>query len=271
MPMITGYLLLQDDPSVRPTSPTVLILHGNAGNIGHRLPFCRLLADHVQCNILIVDYRGYGRSSGKPTEPGLYADAKASLEFLLDRTDIAKDKLFLFGRSIGGAVAIWLTAHLRSAILRGVIIENSFTSLPEAAQHIFSKSFGSFARHLLPKALFINKYPALDLMREFVCRSSVRPRFLFISGSADDLIPPRMMQELAHVYRFSGSDNVNLGADCGSASPSSFLKDGKDGLVCFPGGQHNNTWLCPDWGNVVSHFIEQACACPSRTVFSGTI
>jgi abhydrolase domain-containing protein 13 len=67
---------------------TILFFHGNAGNIGARLPNLKILVQKMNCNVFIIDYRGYGSSEGKPTEAGLKVDAKASLDYLRKRTDI---------------------------------------------------------------------------------------------------------------------------------------------------------------------------------------
>merc|ERR1712072_249491 len=125
--------------------PTLIFFHGNAGNIGDRLQNVYGLYENVQCNIFLVDYRGYGRSEdAKPDERGLTQDAKAALDYLLDRKDIDTSQLFIFGRSLGGAVAIGLLSLLHQEdmsrrvageeekynnAIRGVILENTFTSV----------------------------------------------------------------------------------------------------------------------------------------------
>ena len=84
---------------------TIIFFHGNAGNVGSRLPNINLLVNHLNANILILAYRGFGDSEGTPSENGLKLDAEATLEYLLSRDDIDKDRIFIFGRSLGGAVA----------------------------------------------------------------------------------------------------------------------------------------------------------------------
>ena len=91
--------------------PTVLYLHGNAGNIGHRLVNVQGLYNSIGCNVALVEYRGYGRSEGTPSEEGLCMDAQAALDFLLTRSDINTEKILVFGRSLGGAVAIDLATR----------------------------------------------------------------------------------------------------------------------------------------------------------------
>ena len=87
---------------------TVIFFHGNAGNIGARLPNIYLLVKELNCNVFIIDYRGYGKSEGTPNEPGIKLDAQATLKYLKTRDDINQDMIFVFGRSLGGAVAIEL-------------------------------------------------------------------------------------------------------------------------------------------------------------------
>ncbi|KAG7331257.1 hypothetical protein KOW79_005226 [Hemibagrus wyckioides] len=86
--------------------PTILYFHGNAGNIGHRVPNALLMLVNLKANVVLVDYRGYGKSDGEPSEEGLYQDAEATLDYVMSRPDIDKTKIILFGRSLGGAVAI---------------------------------------------------------------------------------------------------------------------------------------------------------------------
>ena len=81
---------------------TVLFLHGNAGNISHRLDNVRLLLD-LNVQVFIIDYRGYGRSEGSPDEAGTYEDALTAWQWMA--TEIPGPHL-LFGRSLGGAIAI---------------------------------------------------------------------------------------------------------------------------------------------------------------------
>lgn len=82
-------------------SPTIVFFHGNAGNMGHRLQNCAGLYHNLHCNILLVEYRGYGLSEGTPSEEGVYLDAKASLDYLFTRNDINHSEIVVFGRSLG--------------------------------------------------------------------------------------------------------------------------------------------------------------------------
>lgn len=84
--------------------PTLVYFHGNAGNIGGRLQNCSGIYNQLQCNILIVEYRGYGLSNGSPSEKGLYIDARAAVDYLYTRHDLDHSQIVLFGRSLGGGV-----------------------------------------------------------------------------------------------------------------------------------------------------------------------
>ena len=116
-----------------PSTRTVLFCHGNAGNISHRLPTIRLLLD-LGVNVLIFDYRGYGRSEGKSTEASMYADVRAAYAWLLEAKKVNPANLFLFGRSLGGAVAIDLAVTSECA---GLIMESSFTSTADMGQRLY--------------------------------------------------------------------------------------------------------------------------------------
>lgn len=111
----------------------VLFCHGNAGNISHRLDSIRIFHD-LNLGVFIFDYRGYGESEGSPGEQGTYADAEAAWRYLVGDRAIAQEKIILFGRSLGGAVAA--EAALRHAA-RALIIESSFTSVPELGSDLY--------------------------------------------------------------------------------------------------------------------------------------
>lgn len=113
--------------------PVLLFFHGNAGNISHRLESL-LLFHELELSILIFDYRGYGKSDGAPSEYGTYRDAEAAWRFLREVRGVAAEDILLFGRSLGGAVATWLATQVTPG---GLIIESSFTSIPDLAARIY--------------------------------------------------------------------------------------------------------------------------------------
>ena len=112
---------------------TVLFCHGNAGNISHRISTARFLHD-LKVNVLLFDYRGYGRSEGSSSEENVYADAQVAYDWLVREKGLNSSDLFVFGRSLGGAVAIELACRKRCA---GLIVESSLTSAPELGQRMF--------------------------------------------------------------------------------------------------------------------------------------
>jgi fermentation-respiration switch protein FrsA (DUF1100 family) len=113
--------------------PTLLFFHGNAGNISHRLDSIQIFHE-LALNVLIIDYRGYGRSTGKPSEQGLYQDAEAAWNYLTKSRGIDAKEIVLFGRSLGGAVAIRLAAKTQPA---AVVVESTFTSVPDMAAKLY--------------------------------------------------------------------------------------------------------------------------------------
>ena len=95
------FFVKQAAENVTASSPTVLYLHGNAGNIGHRLMNVKGFVQLLGCNVCLLEYRGYGHSDGSPSEEGLYLDAQAALDYLVGRPDVDQRKIIVFGRSLG--------------------------------------------------------------------------------------------------------------------------------------------------------------------------
>jgi hypothetical protein len=116
-----------------PERGVVAFFHGNAGNIGHRLDTLRIL-NRLGLSVLMVDYRGYGRSEGQPSEAGTYRDAEAAWHFLVDQRGVPPGRIVLFGRSLGAAVAAHLATRHRPGAL---ILESAFTSIPDLAARIY--------------------------------------------------------------------------------------------------------------------------------------
>lgn len=110
----------------------VLICHGNAGNISHRLELCELLLG-LGAAVFVFDYRGYGRSGGRPSEEGTYLDAVAAHQWLVNKGYAAADMVVL-GESLGGAVAAELAMRER---VGGIILQSTFTSIPAVGAELF--------------------------------------------------------------------------------------------------------------------------------------
>jgi fermentation-respiration switch protein FrsA (DUF1100 family) len=112
---------------------TLLFFHGNAGNISHRLESLALFND-LGLAVFIIDYRGYGNSEGRPSEQGIYEDAQAAWRYLTETRGIPEQKILLFGRSLGGAIAAYIAAKKNAM---GVVLESTFTSVPDMAAELY--------------------------------------------------------------------------------------------------------------------------------------
>lgn len=149
----------------------LLFCHGNAGNISHRLDSLQIFHE-LGVSILIFDYRGYGRSQGRPTEAGTYRDAEAAWQYLVRERHVEPGRIILFGRSLGAAVA----AHLASRHQPGALImESCFTSVPDMAARLYP---------LLPVRLLSRfSYNVLDFVPQ------ISSPLLVIHSRDDEIIP----------------------------------------------------------------------------------
>ena len=172
--------------------PTLILFHGNAGNIGFRMNIYRALYGIVQCNILAVDYRGYGNSEGEPSETGLTNDAIAAVLWLHARDDIDKSLVFLYGQSLGGGVCI-KTASLVGEKLAGIIVENTFTCIDDLvidiAESHYKWHWFKYLKLLLA-CLITSRWTSFHYI------TKLKTPILFLSGLRDELIPPSHMRAL---------------------------------------------------------------------------
>ncbi len=150
---------------------TVLICHGNGGNISHRLDTINTL-NELGLNCFIFDYRGYGSSQGKPTEEGTYLDAQAAFDWLGSVKGIPPEDTILFGRSLGGSVAAHLAQTAKPA---GLVLESSFTSYVDLGRKFYP---------YLPVSWFASfNYNTLEYIGKVSCP------ILVIHSRNDELIP----------------------------------------------------------------------------------
>ena len=156
---------------------TLLFLHGNAGNISHRLDKLAVLAD-LGVDVLLLDYRGYGLSDGTPDEPGTYRDADAAYAWLLGRRVPPAD-LIVYGESLGGPIAVDLAA--RHAV-GGVVLESAPSSIIGVARHHYP---------FLPVRLFLSvRYDALARI------GRVHAPLLILHSVDDEIVPFAMAEEI---------------------------------------------------------------------------
>lgn len=118
---------------VEKEAPVVLFCHGNAGNISGRLETIRIIHE-LGLNMFIFDYRGYGKSSGSPSEIGTYHDVTAAWNYLENGRNFTTDNIILFGRSLGSGPALFAAVKNPPAML---IIESGFTSVPDVAADVY--------------------------------------------------------------------------------------------------------------------------------------
>jgi len=200
---------------------TILFLHGNAGNISHRIDSLAIF-HYLGYSTLIVDYRGYGRSEGSPGEEGTYLDAQAAWDYLRQKRKINAAGIVVLGRSMGAAVAAWLAGEERPG---GVILESGFTSVPDRGAEMFP---------FLPiRWMSLIRYDTLGRI------ASVRCPVLFVHSRDDRLIP------ISHGRRlFEAANEPKRLLEITGTHNDGFITSGSvytDGLVKFldsvlPGG-----------------------------------
>lgn len=150
---------------------TMLFCHGNGGNIGHRIDFLEIF-NKLKLNVFIFDYRGYGKSPGRPSEKGIYLDAKGAYDYLSGRADIDKDKIVLYGESLGGAVVIDLAKKIKAS---GLIIFGAFTSVGDMGRELYS--------YLPIKLIITQRYDSRSKIKDLTI-----PK-LIIHSRDDEIVP----------------------------------------------------------------------------------
>ena len=157
-------------PASAPAIGHVLLCHGNAGNVGDRIPHVALLSA-AGFDVFAFDYRGYGRSSGRPGEHGTYRDAVAARAALLRQDGVDGARALFLGESLGGAVALALSIDLPPA---GLILQSTFTSVRDMARLHYP---------FIPRALVPDAYPSLRLIRR------LQAPLLVLHGAGDRIVP----------------------------------------------------------------------------------
>ena len=155
----------------------LLWFHGNAGNLSDRYDMIRGFTA-LGVSVFIMDYRGYGRSEGAPSEKGIYLDARAAWRHLTEERNIPASRIVIFGKSLGGAAAVDLASNVRPM---GVILQSAFTSVPDMAQVVFP---------FLPRFLVRTKMDNLSKI------ARVGAPKLFIHSPGDEVVPFRLGQKL---------------------------------------------------------------------------
>lgn len=150
----------------------ILVLHGNGENISNELTFIDYFNRKLGLSVFIIDYRGYGKSEGRPTEKGTYLDARAAWEYLTGSKKIRPQDIIIFGRSLGGPIAAWLAKEVKA---RALILDSTFTSIKDIAAEM---------RPYLPVRKFFKfDYSTIDYLK------GANIPVLIIHSSEDDDIP----------------------------------------------------------------------------------
>ena len=163
-----------------PGRGAAIYFHGNAGHLGDRGTVAAALSN-LNLDVLLPDYRGYGASEGKPSEEGLYADARAAYRWLVDEKGVDPERLILFGNSLGSAVAAELAIGRPVA---GVVLLGPFTDIPSIARHRLS---------WLPEWYLDWPRPRFDTVDR---ASRIAAPTLVGAGADDRVIPPGQSREV---------------------------------------------------------------------------
>ncbi len=175
---IQSFLFLHDKNKKR---PLIIYFHGNAGNLYHRFDSAIRLFEMGQ-DVLLVSYRGYSRSTGKPSEKGIYVDGESAVSFVIDSLGYAENEISIFGRSLGSAVAIHISGH---RTFKNVILITPLTSGKEMAS---AMGLGFL------KFMAGNSYNSLEKI------NNINSRVLIIHGDRDEVVPYHMGERLFQVF-----------------------------------------------------------------------
>jgi uncharacterized protein len=167
--------------------PLILYFHGNAGNLYHRFEYVQRLYEMNQ-NILLVSYRGYGKSTGSPNEKGIYKDGEAAVNFALNKLGYQESEIIIFGRSLGTTVAIHVSQH---NFFKKVILVTPLTSGKDMATAM---------------GLGIVKFMAGSSFNSLSKINNLKANILIIHGDKDELIPYAMSKKLLDT--FTGSKQM---------------------------------------------------------------
>ena len=150
---------------------TVLVCHGNGGNVSHRLDRVLLMQSRLNVDTLLFDYRGYGKSEGSPDEQGTYRDARAAYRWLVAHGH-GPERVVLFGESLGSAVALQLALEVEA---RALMLESPFASVPEMARAVYP---------------FLPLWPFVRTRYDNVAKvARLRMPLLVLHGERDEVVP----------------------------------------------------------------------------------
>lgn len=165
----------------------MLFCHGNGEHVGFMGDQLVALSRRLEVSVFAYDYRGYGRSAGKPFEQGVLADSEAAHRWLAERSGVQVDDIVLYGRSIGGGVAVHLAAEMGA---RALIVERTFHSLVDVAADLYP--------WLPVRWVMRNRYPSVERIARY------DGPLLQLHGEADRIVPIESGRKL-----FAASPSLN--------------------------------------------------------------
>ncbi|KAJ3115405.1 hypothetical protein HDU96_000710 [Phlyctochytrium bullatum] len=220
---------------------TLLYLHANAGNMGHRLPIANVFYYRLHCNVFMLSYRGYGLSEGEPNEKGIKIDAQTALDWITNHPQYGKTKIIVYGQSIGGAVAIDLVRRNPKKVA-ALIVENTFLSIRKLIPHVMpiATYFTFLCHQIWDSETAISEIPK-DVP------------ILFLSGKKDELIPQKHMLGLAAVAKAARR------GEKAKAAPVKEKAEPADEVVNlfwdeFAEGMHNDTCVQDGYFDAIERF-----------------
>jgi uncharacterized protein len=138
----------------------IVLSHGNAGNISYRIDIARTLLD-AGAAVLMYDYRGYGKSEGRPNEKGLYKDIEAFTDYLIQEREYPERHIFMYGRSLGGAVAAYAATKYD---LGGLVLDSAFKNLRAMVRDVYPFVPSSLARYRFPTEEYLRQLNGMPVM-----------------------------------------------------------------------------------------------------------
>ncbi|KAG5440281.1 hypothetical protein PCANB_001851 [Pneumocystis canis] len=196
--------------------PTFIYFHANAGNMGHRLPIVKHLYYDLKCNVLIFSYRGYGHSTGTPSENGIMIDSFTVLNYVHKHPILSKTPIIAYGQSLGGAVAIQ-SVFANQDKYSALIVENTFLSIPKLILDTMPYMF-------LIIGLCHQRWSSEDYI-SFIKNIPI----LFLSGQKDEVIPFYHMHTLYHLSSTKKRERRGMTLIEKSNSQNNQYDDGRGG------------------------------------------
>jgi pimeloyl-ACP methyl ester carboxylesterase len=231
-------------PNIPHSVPTILFFHGTSGNIGHRVGYAHTLSSLCQCNVMLINCRGYGLSGGHAHSKGIRQDSQAALDYLLNEKRMSESvdpsKIFVLGQSMGGAIAIDL-AMRNIGKIKGMIIDNTFTRINDLVPEVLP----SFS-HL--RDYITEDWDSLGAIEAKAGHPNF-PHCLFLIGDSDELIDSKNGKAL---FR-AAQEATNTSKEATNASKNTIDVT----LLLFKYGYHVHTFRDPFYFDTISQFVNE--------------